>query len=193
MLAIIDMEYTSWKGSLERNWNFKWEKREIIQIGIVKFKSFGSKLLYKKIYVKPKINKNLSVYFQKLTGISQSKLNDRGINFISAMNEINFFFKDTNFIFCNGLDKDVLLENFKIHNIKSKEFINKIYNIRPFLSKVLNTDENKIISSELNSFFNIKANISKHDALNDAISIYNCLNVIKKKKKIIISDIINFY
>jgi inhibitor of KinA sporulation pathway (predicted exonuclease) len=191
MFAIIDLEWTSWKGSQRRNWNLIWEKKEIIQIGVVKFKFFGSKLYYKKIYVKPKINKNLSAYFQKLTNISQAKVNDRGKKFDTAINEINFFLKDTNYIFCNGLDKEVFLENFKLYNVRQKKFIYKIYNIRPFLSKVLKIDEKKIISSELSSLLNIKNNTSKHDALNDAISIYNFMYILKKKNKFSISDVIN--
>ena len=27
MFAIIDLEFTSWKGSLERDWKLSWEKR----------------------------------------------------------------------------------------------------------------------------------------------------------------------
>jgi len=34
--AILDMEFTSWKGSLERNWSFEWEKREIVNIQTLK-------------------------------------------------------------------------------------------------------------------------------------------------------------
>ena len=123
MFAIIDLEFTSWKGSLERNWKLKWENREIIQIGAVKFKSFNGQLKYKSILVKPKINKNLSTYIQKLTKINQNNINTQGKDFKNAVEEINFFFNDVEYIFCNGLDKEIFIENFKIHKIKKKKFI----------------------------------------------------------------------
>ena len=31
------MEFTAWKGSLNRNWCYEWEKREIINISAIKF------------------------------------------------------------------------------------------------------------------------------------------------------------
>ena len=98
MFAIIDLEFTSWKGSFERDWKLSWEKREIIQIGAVKFKSFNGSLRYKNIYVKPKINKKLSLYIQKLTKINQNIINTQGKDFKFAIEEIDFFVVVNNLI-----------------------------------------------------------------------------------------------
>jgi hypothetical protein len=35
-IAIIDMEWTAWKGSAARNWSLSYENREIVQIAIIK-------------------------------------------------------------------------------------------------------------------------------------------------------------
>ena len=43
--AILDLEYTSWKGSLQRNWSFDWEKKEIINIIDIKFNDLNKKKL----------------------------------------------------------------------------------------------------------------------------------------------------
>ena len=57
MFAIIDLEWTSWKNSIQRNWSFSWEKREIIQIGTIKFNS-KNYVKKKNLIVRPKINQN---------------------------------------------------------------------------------------------------------------------------------------
>lgn len=49
MFAIIDLEWTSWKNSLKRNWSLEWEYREIIQIGTIKYKN--EKIIKKKIFI----------------------------------------------------------------------------------------------------------------------------------------------
>ena len=41
MWIIIDTEYTSWKGSQERNWSNKYEYKELVQIGYLIFNHDG--------------------------------------------------------------------------------------------------------------------------------------------------------
>lgn len=190
MFAIIDLEFTSWKGSLERNWKLKWENREIIQIGAVKFKSFNGQLKYKSILVKPKINKNLSTYIQKLTKINQNNINTQGKDFKNAVEEINFFFNDVEYIFCNGLDKEIFIENFKIHKIKKKKFLSNIFNLKPYLSQKLGIDGKRIISSEMDKFFNFKNISTKHNGLDDAINIFKCLKILNDNDEFDLDKII---
>ena len=100
MFAIIDLEWTSWKNSIQRNWSFCWEKKEIIQIGAIKFnnKNYVKK---KNLIVRPKINQNLSYYVQKLTGISQFKINTTSTTFEKAIFELNIFYNNIDKIYCN--------------------------------------------------------------------------------------------
>jgi inhibitor of KinA sporulation pathway (predicted exonuclease) len=181
MFSIIDLEWTSWKGSIERNWKLSWENREIIQIGSIKFNRFGikSKNLAKiNFIIKPEINKNLSIYFQKLTKLNQQKIYERGKNFNEVNKDLNIFFKDSKFILCNGLDKEVLIENFKLKKILFPEFLKKIINIRPFLSAYLNKREEEIISSKINQDFNFENKNRHHDALFDCLNIYRSISKI---------------
>jgi inhibitor of KinA sporulation pathway (predicted exonuclease) len=173
MFAIIDLEWTSWKNSLKRNWSLPWEKKEIIQIGTIKFYS-QNKIIKKSIIVKPKINNNLSYYVQKLTGISQLKMNTRSINFERALLDLSIFYRDTKKIFCNGLDKEILEENCKIHNVNYPFFLKKIINIGPEISKELSGNSLHFTSGDLNKKIGIK-NLKKHDALNDCMNILNFL------------------
>jgi inhibitor of KinA sporulation pathway (predicted exonuclease) len=182
--AILDLEFTSWKGSLKRNWSLPWEKREIIQIGAIKFNNFTN-CSYQNLnlYIKPVINKKLSIYIQKLTGIKQYHINELAIPLYAANSIINFFFKKVKKIYCNGLDKKILINNYKLLKIPIPKFTKNIINIKPFLSYELKEDEEKLISSELHNFFKIKNHYSKHDGLHDCINIFNCLKKINNIEK----------
>lgn len=190
MFAIIDLEFTSWKGSLERDWKLSWEKREVIQIGVVKFSSFNGSLRYKNIYIKPKFNKKLSFYIQKLTKINQNIINTQGKDFKSAIEEIDFFFRDVKYIFCNGLDKEIFIENFLFHKIKKKKFLSNIFNLKPFLSKKLKVNGENIISAEMNKFFKFENISTKHNGLDDAINIFKCLKILNDKGEFDLDKII---
>ncbi|CAN1593665.1 Exonuclease, RNase T/DNA polymerase III [Candidatus Pelagibacterales bacterium] len=195
MLSIIDLEWTSWKGSIERNWQLSWEHREIIQIGSIKFRKFENESNnFTKINftIKPEINKHLSIYFQKLTKLTQQKINEKGKSFSSINKDLNIFFKDSEFILCNGLDKEVLIENFKLKKIVFPEFLKKIINIRPFLSIYLNKKEEEIISSKINEDFKFKNKNRHHDALFDCLNIFKSLSKIANADKEIINYCKNF-
>ena len=185
--AILDMEFTSWKGSLERDWSFQWEKREIINISSIKFDNLKEKKIKKiDIIFKPMSKVPLSLYFQKLTGIKQKKINDHGIEFNKAIKKLEYFFYGIKKIFVNGLDKEILLENCHDNKIVSPLFIKRIINIRPYFSKILNKDENKIISSELTKLKSTRS-FAPHTGLYDCYSIYKFVN-----KKLKIEDLKNF-
>jgi inhibitor of KinA sporulation pathway (predicted exonuclease) len=185
--AIIDLEFTSWKGSWARNWSLPWEKKEIIQIGAIKFNNF-QKFSDKNIniYIKPKINKHLSSYIQKLTGIRQYHINELGISLSEADILLRKFFSGVKKIYCNGLDKEILINNYKLLKMHEPRFIKNIYNINPIFVSILNIDKEKLISSELHRFFKIKDNNrQKHNGLNDCINIFNCLKKINNVEKIL--------
>ena len=47
LVSIIDLEWTSWKGSQKRNWSLNYEKRDIIELGYVIFRNFDTKFIIK--------------------------------------------------------------------------------------------------------------------------------------------------
>ena len=183
--AIIDTEYTSWKGSLERDWKLSWEKREIVNIGFIKFDRYLKKknLNGKNIFFKPLSNKRLSVYFQNLSKISQKKISSKKKISEKDIIAIDHYFKDVKYIFCIGTDKQVIIENIKMFNksLINVSFLNKIIDIRPFLAKLLDLKEKNIVSSYLPNIVGLKKNkLKKHDALNDAKATFFSLKKLKK-------------
>ena len=49
-LAIIDLEWTAWKGSHERKWSLEFEQKEIVEFGFVSFNNFSSTNIRKKSF-----------------------------------------------------------------------------------------------------------------------------------------------
>ena len=195
--AIIDTEYTSWKGSLERDWKLSWEKREIVNIGFVKFdKDFKKKNLNEKnLFFKPFSNKRLSIYFQKLSKISQKKISSKKNISERDIIFIDNYFKDIKYIFCCGTDKEVIIENIKMFNnaLIKASFLNKIIDIKPYLAKLLGLKENKIISSNLPKIVSLKkTKLKKHDALNDAKATFFSLQKLKLDGTLKLDHLINY-
>lgn len=187
--AIIDLEFTAWKGSLERNWGLPWEKKEIIQIGAIKFNNFNNfSSKHLDLYIKPNFNKQLSFYIQRLTNVNQNKINQLGIPMTKANIILNNFFKDVKNIFCNGFDKEILIDNYKMLKIHPPKYTRNIYNIKPFLASYLKTEKEQLVSGQLHNFFKIENNNQGHNALNDCTNIFNCLkkinNIEEELKKI---------
>jgi inhibitor of KinA sporulation pathway (predicted exonuclease) len=182
--AIIDTEYTSWKGSLKRGWKLSWEKKEIVNIGFIKFDKYLKKknLNEKNLFFKPLSNRPLSVYFQNLSKISQKKISSKKKMSEKDIISINYYFRGVKYIFCCGTDKNVIAENIKMFNssLINVNFLNKIIDVKPYLAKLLDLKESKIISSNLPNIVGLKKNkLKKHDALDDAKAIFFSLKKLK--------------
>lgn len=188
-IAIIDMEWTAWKGSASRNWSLSYENKEIVQIGFVVTKNLNKILKEKKLFFKIKKN-DLSNYFQILTKIGMSKYHLFAKPFIENLFYMNNVFKDVDKIFCIGYDGLILRENIDINKIKIPVFVNKIINIRPFLGKYFKIDDRKIISSLLPGMVGLRNSNTHHDALGDSKAIYKTLNYLLTQKKIKIEDLL---
>tara|TARA_B110000027_G_C16068805_1_gene278018 strand:- start:414 stop:1007 length:594 start_codon:yes stop_codon:yes gene_type:complete len=178
--ATLDVEYTSNKGSMARNWSLPHEFPEVIEVGVVKFKNFNSKH-FKKINLLFKSDKKLlSFYFQKLTKINQNYFNNFAKEPLGQYKKLNYFLKDVEKIFCIGTDKEMIEKNLykKKYNFN---FQNKIRDIRPLLAKKLDKKEDEIISSQLLNILGESKNLREHRALDDAMSVFFSLRIMSKK------------
>ena len=77
--TLIDLEWTSWKNNyygkhLEKEKDIVGKKKEIIQIGGLKFNDNYEIKGKLNIIVKPEINKKLSKYITKLTAITDTTI-----------------------------------------------------------------------------------------------------------------------
>jgi DNA polymerase III epsilon subunit-like protein len=177
---VLDLEWTSWSKNyygrfLRKEKRKIWQKKEIIQIGAIKFdKNFKIKKKIN-IYVKPVINRKLSKYITKLTSITDEILKKKGIKFIDAFKKLIKFSKK-NFLFSNGADGNVIKKNFLYNKIKMKPI--KIFNVKKILKKKYNIPEKYLHSPMLKTYFGYKyINKRAHNAL------YDCQSVILAMKK----------
>tara|TARA_Y100000031_G_scaffold15279_1_gene16133 strand:- start:44 stop:601 length:558 start_codon:yes stop_codon:yes gene_type:complete len=177
--VILDLEWTSWKGNYCGNNQEKrksWQKREIIQIGAVKFDK-NYKIIDKlNIYVKAMFNPILSDYIKNLTGISQKKLEKKGMTFIQSYKIIKTFCRGTK-IFSNGYDNLIMKINLDYNNCTDRKL--NIIDIRKILNMRYKIPKKFLPSPVIHTFFGYKLKKNKmHNATHD------CLNVLKALKKV---------
>ena len=179
--SILDLEYTAWPGSLERNWSGANEHREIIEIGVISINNLIEKK-HLKVLVKPKINDKLSNYIQKLTGITNKLIVKEGVNFFDAWQILKQYFNENNKIYIYGNDDKVIYENLILNNLKDDFGALNFINIRPWIEDKLNINKDSINSSDLSDLLGIKNN-NKHRAIEDCRSILEAIKFIKNSRR----------
>lgn len=180
---IFDTEFTSWEGSQERNWKGENEYRELIQISALKIKKKENTIYISKklnIYVLPRINKKLSNYFIKLTGITQNTIDKQGIPFKKAIDMFYKFCKgkkeEKYKLFSMGNDYTVIKENLKLNSINKRSRFYKwkkqFHDIKPLFSELV--DINNYTSGTLYKAFEIKPHNKAlvHNASWDCLSLF---------------------
>jgi DNA polymerase III alpha subunit (gram-positive type) len=187
IVVLFDLEYTSWTGSLERNWSQPCEHREIIQFGAVKarIKNCGFKAIktFDRL-VHPVINPGLSGYFIGLTGVTQEQLENEGVPFADAWEAFCAFCAGAAQLWCVGRDGEVLRENFVLRQINGI-LPAPCFDIRPALAKALALEEGEVVSSKLPEILNLEPLAQAHQANLDAQAVLNALEHLAKHGRLI--------
>jgi len=111
VLVIYDLEFTTWDGAQSRGWTGPGEFREIVQIGALRV--VPDTLVVDaefEILVKPSRNPDVSDFFAALTGIDRSAVEQRGTDFLTALNAF-LDFCDGSYALSYGNDMVVIGEN----------------------------------------------------------------------------------
>jgi inhibitor of KinA sporulation pathway (predicted exonuclease) len=176
LIAIMDLEFTSWEGSLARNWSEPWEWREIVQIGalMVDATDFSPRLEFEAL-VKPQRNPVLSDYFQNLTGIRQTDVDANGKSFPEALSALVAFLAAAQIVMFNGYDGQILQENCAFHSIKFPLDPKRMFDFRPLLANTLSLPHNALTSSGLPKIAGIAVNGRAHNGLYDCHAIASSL------------------
>lgn len=177
-LVIFDTEFTAWQGSHLRGWSESWEFRELIQIAAVKISidAKGVEILstFNEL-VKPSRNPRLSDYIVDLTGISQSMVDDLGVDFPSALEQF--------YQFCHqgelrclawGNDPNILRENCQLNDIIMPEFSGGFTDLKKRATELL-LDGAELSSGELAMHFQLPLSGHQHNALYDVRSLAGAL------------------
>lgn len=143
-IVVYDTEYTAWDGSEARNWSEPWEHREIIQIAALKVDANNA---YQEVdafecVVRPFYNPELSDYIIRLTGLTQTNIEQKGILFKHALHEFHKFcsYGRAHIYSWGGADHEVLMENCQLCGLSFPEFPGGFFDIRKrFSSFGINT------------------------------------------------------
>ncbi len=171
-VAILDLEYTAWEGSVARSWSEPWEWREIVQIGALTVDAprFTPRDELE-ILVKPQRNPSLSDYFQKLTGITQADVDAEGVTFVAALEKLVSFLAAVEIVMFNGYDGRILRENCAFNGVAFPLAAERMFDFRSLLASTLSLPLQALVSSRLPKLAGIEVNGCAHSGLHDCRAI----------------------
>jgi len=168
--VLYDLEYTAWEGSMENRWLRPGEFREVVQIGAVRVDISTWEIVAEfETLVRPRINGTLSCYFETLTGITNAKLRERGVDLCEAYRRFVEFAAEGP-IASFGREDLVLMRNLALYGIYDVQPLPVHHNIASWLN------ENGVVTKGLHACDIARACGAEfagreHDALDDARSL----------------------
>jgi len=169
-ITVFDLEYTAWECSMARQWMTPGEYREVVQIGAVKLNADTfAEIDAFDVLVRPRINPQLSPYFQNLTGITQEAVTRTGVDFAGAYERFLDFAGDAP-IAAFGRDEQVLLDNLRLYGIAGTRDLPVFYNLRGWFA-VQGLDPRGLLSCDIAPALGVPFVGHTHNALNDARSL----------------------
>lgn len=173
LVAILDLEFTAWEGSLARDWGGAEEWREIVQIGILLADAgAGFEVVDEyEVMVRPRRNPMLSGYFVGLTGITQARLDAEGLELSAALPGMASLAARAERMVFNGRDGEILRENCELAGVECPVPASHMFNFRPLLSRTLGRPPGELASSDLPKLAGITVDGRAHTALHDCRSI----------------------
>lgn len=186
MNYILDTEYLTWsnKSNWDDRFRKKWQKKEIIQVGICRVTEKNNKLIIKKkfnVYIKPKFNPIIPKRIVKLTKITQKKIDKEGLPYRKGIKKVEKFFGINPIILTNGDEKTLFKYNHKINNLNFDKFKKyKFIDLKTYLKKQYgNMDYN---TEDLPKIYSFKEK-NLHNALYDCFTIIKAINSFLKSFK----------
>ena len=152
---------------MARHWLTPGEYREVVQIGAVKLDANSfARLDEFALLVRPRINHQLSAYFQKLTGISQEAVTRQGVDFAEAYHRFLTFAGDGP-IAAFGRDDRALMENLRLYGIADAAPLPVFYDLRGWFA-VQGLDPRGLHSCDIAPALGLPFVGQSHNALDDA-------------------------
>lgn len=181
---IYDTEYTTWEGALERGWSGENEYREIVQIGAIKVRRETLEIIDTlDIYLRPRINSVLSDFFVQLTGITNEKIEEEGIDFVEATEKFGAF-GHQQIAYSYGNDMVHFGENMALYDLHPMPNLGIYFaNIAPFF-RIADPATNTVNSGHLAQHFGVPLGDEhqEHNALADCYSILKAMTFLVHEK-----------
>lgn len=190
-IIIFDTEFTAWEGSHARNWTGPGEYREIVQIGAIRIdpQTLQEKAPPFEILVRPQINKVLSAYFTRLTGITNEAVQKHGVLFALAAELFHGYARGAK-LHCYGRDIDVLNENIALYGLENKTMPFSGRSIAPWFKKNggdlparAKVKKLELCSGNMARIVGAEFNAAAHSGLTDARSLRTAIEHLVTKEK----------
>jgi inhibitor of KinA sporulation pathway (predicted exonuclease) len=169
-LTVFDLEFTAWEGSMATHWLRPGEFKEVVQIGAVKLDRSRFQILDEfDCLVRPRINREVSAYFEGLTGITNETLQARGMDFSQAL--VRFLaFAAGGPICAFGRDEWVLEENIRLYGLRDLPPLPRCFDLRGWFA-ARRLDPRGLHSCEIGAALGVPFTGRAHNALDDARSV----------------------
>lgn len=173
LVVILDLEFTAWEGSLQRDWCGAEEWREIVQVGLLLADAADGFATVDEFeaMVRPCRRPILSPYFSALTGITQARLEAEGVELAAVLPRIEGLAARAECILFNGRDGEILRENCELSGLTFPMPSEHMFNFRPLLARTLGRPPEELTSSNLPQLAGIVVDGHAHTALHDCRSI----------------------
>jgi inhibitor of KinA sporulation pathway (predicted exonuclease) len=189
-LIIADTEFTAWEGSMRRNWSEPWEYREIIQVAALRVRLDGDGLYEAGQFnelVQPRLNPRLSKYIQTLTGITQSVVDDYGVDFPSCYRSFLDFCGSGALLAFWGRDDRILAENLLIHGLGTMPDALRVIDLQDCFERAGHPAA-RLNSGALAGHFGLSLAGHEHNALHDVRSLLMALEQVRRQGVLDVRD-----
>ena len=165
--VVYDLEFTSWPGSLERDWSGDDEHREVVQIGAVclDIDDDWRETAAFEALVRPVANPRLSDYFTALTGIDDAMLAADGLDAATALARFAAFVGPRAPLLSNGDDAGAIAETCALNGL-ADPFAGRYVDLSAALAAALGKRD--VMTSDLPALLGLAPSGRAHDALADA-------------------------
>lgn len=169
-LVIFDLEFTAWECSMARHWLSPGEFKEVVQIGAVKLDTATLETVAEfDALVRPRVNPELSPYFEALTGISNAQAAREGVDFLEAYRDFAAFAAGGE-IAAFGHDEWVLEDNLRLYGIRGAPGLPLFHDLRSWFAGQ-GIDPRGLHSCDIGPALGVPFAGRIHNALDDARSL----------------------
>jgi inhibitor of KinA sporulation pathway (predicted exonuclease) len=169
-LTVFDLEFTAWECSMASHWLRPGEFKEVVQIGAVRLDAATYQVRDAfDVLIRPRINSALSPYFESLTGITNDRLAQHGVDFAEGYDRFLDFAGDGP-ICAFGHDEWVLEENIRLYGLKRMKALPVFYDLRAWFA-AHQVDPRGLHSCDIGPSLGAPFIGRAHDALDDARSV----------------------
>jgi len=186
LIGVLDVEWTSWEGARQRRWRGPGEEMEIVQIGAVALTDDAAlaETAALDVLVTPRINPRLSDYFVRLTGITQARLDDEGVDFATALERlVRFFAAGVGAVWSYGNDYRIIQRNCALNGLSFPFDAALFRDARELVAAAVGPDVAGLDSSRLPEAMGFAPPGAAHQGVDDCRCIAETLRILRRRGK----------